>query len=190
MLPELISTLYNNGCAACDNSYKSDPSVIFWSWLFVWSKIFEFGDTLFIILRKQKLTFLHWYHHAMTVICVFSYFPGMLPINRWTGSMNYLIHSIMYNYYSAKVFKIRMPRFISIIITALQIMQMLIGLGVAAYMLNAKLNGLPCKISIGEITFSLSVYLSYFVLFANFFIRSYFAPKQTEPAKKPNRPSY
>ena len=32
----------------------------FWSWLFTLSKIPELGDTLFIVLRKQQLIFLHW----------------------------------------------------------------------------------------------------------------------------------
>lgn len=77
-LPEIISKLYNDGFhkAACDNSFKSNSNFLFWSWLFTWSKVLEFGDTMFIILRKQKLTFLHWYHHAMTVICVFAYSTG------------------------------------------------------------------------------------------------------------------
>lgn len=77
-LPEILSTLYRDGfhAAACDNSYKSDKTYMFWAWMFTWSKVFEFGDTAFIIARKQKLTFLHWFHHAMTVICVFAYFPG------------------------------------------------------------------------------------------------------------------
>ena len=78
LLPEIISKLYNDGFhkAACDNSYRSNKDYMFWAWLFTWSKVLEFGDTVFIILRKQKLTFLHWYHHAMTVVCVFAYFPG------------------------------------------------------------------------------------------------------------------
>ena len=79
-LPEILTTLYRDGfhAAACDNSYKSDKTYMFWAWMFTWSKVFEFGDTAFIILRKQKLTFLHWFHHAMTVVCVFAYFPGNL----------------------------------------------------------------------------------------------------------------
>ena len=32
----------------------------FWSSLFVLSKVPELGDTIFIILRKQQLRFLHW----------------------------------------------------------------------------------------------------------------------------------
>ncbi|XP_015795406.1 elongation of very long chain fatty acids protein 6 isoform X2 [Tetranychus urticae] len=176
MVPEIISTLYKDGfhSAACDNSYKSDKNVLFWSWLFVWSKVFEFGDTAFIILRKQKLSFLHWYHHAMTVICVFTYFPGMVAINRWTGSMNFFVHSLMYSYYALRAMRVRIPKPIAVSITTLQIAQMMIGFYVASYALVMKMSDQPCKITPGESLFSFSIYFSYFILFCNFFIQSYF----------------
>ena len=176
MVPEILWVLSRDGfhAAACDNSFSQDSSVLFWSWLFVWSKVLEFGDTAFIILRKQKLSFLHWYHHAMTVICVFTYFPGMVAINRWTGSMNYLVHSIMYSYYSLRALRFRIPKPVAITITSMQIAQMMIGFYVAIYELAMKLTGSPCKITLGESVFSFSVYFSYFLLFLNFFIRTYF----------------
>lgn len=37
----------------------------FWVYCFSVSKFIEFGDTLFIVLRKQKLSFLHYIHHAL-----------------------------------------------------------------------------------------------------------------------------
>lgn len=180
-LPEILSKLYNDGLhkAACDNTYKSDKTYMFWAWLFTWSKIFEFGDTLFIILRKQKLTFLHWYHHAMTVICVFSFFPFNNSINRWTGSMNYFIHSIMYTYYSFKAFRIFIPRFIAFFITISQIAQMFIGLFIAAYIFVQKQTNTPCEMTKYQSYFAISIYLSYFVLFCNFFIQTYFMKKSS-----------
>lgn len=176
LLPELLDTLYRDGFqgAACNNTFSKHPNLMFWGWLFVWSKLFEFGDTAFIVLRKQKLTFLHWFHHAMTLICVFAYFPGNCSINRWTGSMNYLIHSLMYSYYALRAFRVRIPRPISVTITTMQIMQMLIGLYVASFIFAQKLSGQACKMTMGESVFSFAIYTSYFVLFLNFFIRSYF----------------
>ncbi|KJH41110.1 GNS1/SUR4 family protein [Dictyocaulus viviparus] len=32
----------------------------YWTFLFVMSKILEFGDTILIVLRKKPLIFLHW----------------------------------------------------------------------------------------------------------------------------------
>jgi elongation of very long chain fatty acids protein 6 len=175
LLPELISSFRNDGfhAAACDNKFIKDRDLVFWGWLFVWSKLFEFGDTAFIVLRKQKLSFLHWFHHALTLICVFSYFPGHCSINRWTGSMNFAVHSIMYSYYAFKAFKVKIPRPIAFAITCSQIGQMLIGLGVAAYIFAQKLSGNSCQMTLGKSIFSFSVYCAYFALFVNFFVHSY-----------------
>lgn len=72
-LPEFIHILKNEGLTAsyCSSSYYRDVRLTLWYWLFVWSKVVEFGDTVFIILRKQKLIFLHWIHHGFTTLFCF-----------------------------------------------------------------------------------------------------------------------
>ena len=45
----------------CDGTaIQNSPAIGFWAWLFAVSKLVEFGDTVFIVLRKQQLIFLHW----------------------------------------------------------------------------------------------------------------------------------
>ena len=61
--PELVHTLVYGGIkeSVCNPSFlESNKASAFWMWLFVLSKIPELGDTVFIVLRKQKLIFLHW----------------------------------------------------------------------------------------------------------------------------------
>ncbi|GMR46196.1 hypothetical protein PMAYCL1PPCAC_16391, partial [Pristionchus mayeri] len=41
-----------------------------WGLCFAVSKIIQLGDTMFIVLRKKPLTFLHWYHHSIVLVYV------------------------------------------------------------------------------------------------------------------------
>ena len=47
------------------------------------SKLPELGDTLFIVLRKQQLIFLHWYHHITVFIYVWYSYAGHTAPGRW-----------------------------------------------------------------------------------------------------------
>ena len=77
----------------------------FWTWMFVLSKVPELGDTIFIVLRKQKLIFLHWYHHVTVLIyCWYSFSQYTAPA-RWFVVMNFIVHSIMYSYYFLKALR-------------------------------------------------------------------------------------
>ncbi|RWS24345.1 elongation of very long chain fatty acids protein 6-like protein, partial [Leptotrombidium deliense] len=135
MVPELLFVLRNNGfhSSVCDSSFMKSAQQLFWQWLFAWSKLIEFGDTVFIILRKQKLSFLHLYHHALTLIWCFIFFPTAVGVNRWKAVMNYFVHSFMYSYYSAKAAKINFPKIIPMFITTIQIIQMFVGMLISTY---------------------------------------------------------
>jgi hypothetical protein len=92
VLPELIYVIYTHGIkySICNNSnafgvvgfwYEKKQKFKFYlnsyfsrTWAFCFSKLPELIDTVFIVLRKQPLIFLHWYHHASVLIyCWFSY---------------------------------------------------------------------------------------------------------------------
>lgn len=65
------------------------------------SKIVEFGDTFFIVMRKSPLPFLHWYHHV--TVCVYTWYcvvPQPIALCAWFGSMNFTVHAFMYTYYA------------------------------------------------------------------------------------------
>ena len=64
--------------ALCDVTYYHGvKGKRLYAFLFPLSKLPELVDTLFIVLRKTPLSFLHWYHHiTVFVYCWFSYtFP-------------------------------------------------------------------------------------------------------------------
>ena len=68
-VPETVYVInrYNWEYSVCIPSYTKGPTG-FWVFLFTVSKVYELGDTIFIILRKQNLIFLHWYHHVTVLV--------------------------------------------------------------------------------------------------------------------------
>lgn len=60
-------------------------------------------------------------------ICFYSYVDGTSS-SRIVALMNYTVHSLMYSYYTLRALKIRVPKAVNILITSLQILQMIIGI--------------------------------------------------------------
>ncbi|KAJ1346882.1 hypothetical protein KIN20_001805 [Parelaphostrongylus tenuis] len=62
--------------------FSVDPNgpASFWACMFALSKVAELGDTVFLVIRKRPVIFLHWYHHAVVLIyCWHSGFFILLP---------------------------------------------------------------------------------------------------------------
>ncbi|XP_045621678.1 very long chain fatty acid elongase 6 isoform X3 [Procambarus clarkii] len=151
----------------------------FWNWMFTLSKVPELGDTVFIVLRKQPLIFLHWYHHVTVLLYAWYSYSDYIATARWFVCMNYLVHSVMYSYYALKALRFRVPRWVAMSITTAQLAQMIMGAAVNIWAYQVKQAGNECHVSYDNIKVSLLMYTSYFVLFAHFFRRAYVVnPKQ------------
>lgn len=90
--------LYDVYCG-CSNNESKDDSFLWWAYLFYLSKYYELFDTVFLVLRKRPLTFLHVYHHAIVLpMCWYAINQGI--IMGWiTCFNNAFVHVIMYYYY-------------------------------------------------------------------------------------------
>merc|ERR1712212_245783 len=101
---------------------------------------------------------------------------------RWFVVMNFIVHALMYTYYAFKALKYRVPKFVAMVITSLQLLQMVIGCVVNYMAFTFKQNGMQCGVSDTNLKLSLLMYTSYFVLFARFFYNAYF--RRREAGKK------
>ncbi|MFH4973458.1 hypothetical protein AB6A40_000167 [Gnathostoma spinigerum] len=176
---EFVSTLTTRPFrhSMCYSIDPSQPSA-FWACAFAFSKVAELVDTFFVVMKKKPLIFLHWYHHAVVLIYSWNSACELTAAGRWFIFMNYFVHSLMYSYYAVTSYGIRLPRFLSMIVTTLQTTQMLIGVGISMIVLKMKLNGKVCQQSMDNLALCFAIYASFAVLFMKFFYNSYMRPRK------------
>ena len=145
--------------------------------MFTLSKVIELGDTLFIVLRKSPLTFLHWYHHIAVLMYSFYNDRSGYEIGFWFGGINYFIHTLMYSYYALMTMGYRLPSTVAQLITVLQIVQMVIGTILNVLSLQIKSEKFDCEIPYGPAYFGLAFYIAFVILFLNLFYQRYILRK-------------
>uniref|UniRef100_A0AC35U6S5 Elongation of very long chain fatty acids protein n=1 Tax=Rhabditophanes sp. KR3021 TaxID=114890 RepID=A0AC35U6S5_9BILA len=173
---EFFGTIASNGLfnSYCKNSNLTEGHSGYWVWLFIVSKMFELTDTVFLVLRKRPLMFLHWYHHILTLLYAFFSYPSSPGFNRWGIYLNFFVHAFMYSYYFLRSMKIRVPGFIAQFITSIQILQFIISCavlfhsGFAIYIQGAK-----CDFDTDVFVVATFMDVTYLALFINFFLKSY-----------------
>jgi elongation of very long chain fatty acids protein 6 len=179
-LPEFSYILATKGFkySVCVETYSHGVTG-FWSWMFTLSKPLELIDTIFLLLRKREVIFLHWYHHSTVLLFAWYSMSDYPATGRWFATINYSIHAIMYTYYTIMALKIvRMPKWISIMITGSQIVQMIIGVYVNHKAYQYKQSGESCSVTYFNIYTAQLMYASYFYLFFRFFLDKYINSKQ------------
>ena len=183
-LPEFYNSLTEYGFyhSVCVPRYiEMDKVSGFWTYMFTLSKLPELGDSIFIVLRKRPLIFLHYYHHATVLLYTWFTYTEYIATARWFIVMNYCVHSCMYSYFAFKSMNISVPRFFAKSITLFQLLQMLIGFIVnllALYFVRVEKR--LCQTTMLNIQLSTAMYLSYFYLFAQFFYQAYYGAKHKE----------
>jgi len=104
VLTFLAIQIYTTGltesvCSTYQN-YATGP-VGFWMVAFLISKVFEFGDTLLLILSHGKRpAFLHWFHHATVLPFTWRTFVLQTSYGQWLAALNYTVHAVMYTYFA------------------------------------------------------------------------------------------
>lgn len=145
--------------------------------MFCFSKCFELIDTIFIILAKRPLIFLHWYHHITVLLFCWLAYATRASTGIYFAVVNYAIHGIMYFYYGMTQFS---PYTKSLVkpfamhITFLQLSQMGFGVVIISLSVYFKYYRKPCYTHPNVNFFGLLMYASYFVLFLQIFLSRYF----------------
>ena len=181
-VPELYHSVTGHSFenSVCNPSFLYEAPSAFWAFTFPFSKVLELGDTAFLVLRKRPVIFLHWYHHVTVMIYCFFTYGQVIALGRYFMTLNFVVHSVMYSYYALKSFDVWIPRWVSMLITSMQLSQMVVGvfINVKAYFyLN---QGHQCATSYTIIFWAFLMYASYLVLFAHFFYSAYLKPRPSK----------
>ncbi|ORX35482.1 ELO family [Kockovaella imperatae] len=172
MVEEIIPLYLKHGFywSIC-NTTAFTPRLITYYMLNYYVKYIELIDTVFLVLKKKPLAFLHVFHHAATAILCFTQLEGETSVQWVVITLNLTVHVIMYYYYYATAggAKIWWKKYL----TTMQITQFVIDLFItyfASYQHFAhKYTSLPhvsdCAGSEGAALFGCALLTSYLFLF-------------------------
>ncbi|XP_058054891.1 elongation of very long chain fatty acids protein AAEL008004-like [Anopheles bellator] len=142
-------------------------------YIYYLSKLSEFADTVFFVLRKKKsqISYLHLYHHSLTPIEAWILTKFLAGGNTTLPNIiNNLVHTLMYFYYMLSAMGPRYQKYLwwKKYMTEIQIAQFVICIGHA-------INALISDCSYPKfVTFLLLCNASiFFVLFMNFYMENY-----------------
>ncbi|KAI6133065.1 GNS1/SUR4 membrane protein [Pisolithus croceorrhizus] len=156
-------------------------------------KYIELLDTVFLVLKKKPLSFLHVFHHSATALLCFTQLNGKTSISWVVISLNLFVHVIMYYYYYATAggAKIWWKRYL----TTMQIVQFVIDLSIVYFgtyqrFAHSHCTWLPhidnCAGTETAALFGCGLLSSYLVLFINFYVQTYRKPASARKAAVKN----
>ena len=117
------------------------------------------------------------YHHITVFIFSWYAVSRLTAQVHWFGSINYTVHAIMYSYYGLRAYGYKLPSRLAKFITTLQLSQMFVGIFVNGVAFRATLLGQICTFYWDIFYLAVAMYLSYAILFMNFFYQRYIRKK-------------
>ncbi|XP_016959843.1 elongation of very long chain fatty acids protein F [Drosophila biarmipes] len=184
-----VSRPYNLSCMTVlpqDHELKSTERTL--SYLYHLNKLLDLMDTIFFVLRKKprQITFLHVFHHVFMVITshLLIRFYGYGGHVFLICMFNILVHMVMYGYYyaSSQSRNVQESLWWKKYLTLGQLVQFLMMFLHCTYTLFQP----NCSASRGVIYVISSASLFMFVMFSNFYVKTYIRPKQVKSKGKAN----
>lgn len=172
------------GCQLVDPNDKSEQTMelLHYGWLFLMSRLIEWLDTIFFVLRKRErqITKLHVFHHSFVPLLSWTYLKYHPSYTMaFFPFINSFVHSIMYSYYFLATFGSKVQPYLwwKRYLTSIQMTQfVLILIQLATVPLSADER---CNYPRGFIYFAFAGAVLFLWLFYAYYIDTY--------TKKPNR---
>ncbi|GAA6036923.1 hypothetical protein JCM8097_006356 [Rhodosporidiobolus ruineniae] len=197
MLEEILPIVYKHGLfyAICNNDAWT-PRMETYYIINYFFKYWELFDTVFLVVKKKPLQFLHVFHHTATAVLCYTQLNGRTSVSWVVITLNLFVHVLMYYYYfmTAAGYKIWWKKYL----TTLQITQFVIDLFTVYFASYSYFSATywptwptmgSCAGTEGAAIFGCALLTSYLFLFIAFYKKTYSAQKAKTAAAKVNAAS-